>query len=217
MVIRPGTRTLWIAVCLVGVSAASCTSGPPPPRDERPYEQQILALRKAKDDVFKTGKGECGKSDCSPIPMADRAAFHGLPYFPIDAVYHVPASLDENRTGPARVIQLTSTQGPPRQEQEVGKLSFALGGVTFTLTAFMDQDEGPTRLFVPFRDLTSGNETYGGGRYLDLDRTSTGLYDLDFNRAYHPYCVYNPGYDCPVPPPENRIAIAIHAGERLQP
>ncbi len=81
----------------------------------------------------------------------------------------------------------------------------------------MDQDEGPTRLFVPFRDLTSGNETYGGGRYLDLDRTSTGLYDLDFNRAYHPYCVYNPEYDCPVPPADNRLAFAVRAGERLQP
>jgi uncharacterized protein (DUF1684 family) len=72
------------------------------------------------------------------------------------------------------------------------------------------------RLFVPFGDLTSTvDETYKGGRYLDLDRTPTGLYDLDFNRAYHPYCVYSSDYDCPVPPRENRLAVAIRAGEKL--
>jgi hypothetical protein len=70
---------------------------------------------------------------------------------------------------------------------------------------------------VPFGDLTNGTETYKGGRYLDLDRTPTGLYDLDFNRAYHPFCVYDPSYVCPVPPRENRMTVAIKAGERLGP
>jgi uncharacterized protein (DUF1684 family) len=68
---------------------------------------------------------------------------------------------------------------------------------------------------VPFGDLTNGEETYKGGRYLELDRTPTGLYDLDFNRAYHPYCVYDISYVCPVPPRENRLTVAIKAGERL--
>ena len=70
----------------------------------------------------------------------------------------------------------------------------------------------PTRLFVPFGDLTSGDTTYKGGRYLDLDRTPTGVYDLDFNLAYHPYCVFNPTYECPVPPRENRLPVAIRRG-----
>jgi uncharacterized protein (DUF1684 family) len=81
---------------------------------------------------------------------------------------------------------------------------------------FAEQNAGIDRLFLPFGDATSGTETYGGGRYLELDRTPTGLYDLDFNRAYHPYCVYNVTYDCPVPPRENYLTIAIRAGERLQ-
>ena len=71
------------------------------------------------------------------------------------------------------------------------------------------------RLFVPFGDLTNGTETYPGGRYLDLDRTATGIYDLDFNRAYHPFCLFNPKYDCPVPPRENRLKLPVRAGERL--
>ena len=71
------------------------------------------------------------------------------------------------------------------------------------------------RLFVPFGDLTNGVETYQGGRYLDLERTASGVYDLDFNRAYHPFCLFNSGYDCPYPPQESRLKVPIRAGERL--
>ena len=73
-----------------------------------------------------------------------------------------------------------------------------------------------TRLFVPFSDLTSGTETYAAGRYLDLDPTNTGLYEIDFNRAYNPYCAYNESYDCPYPPSSNRLKIPIRAGERMR-
>jgi uncharacterized protein (DUF1684 family) len=68
---------------------------------------------------------------------------------------------------------------------------------------------------VPFRDETSRSETYPGGRYLDLDPTPTGLYEVDFNLAYHPYCYFNSGFECPFPPPENRLPIAVEAGEKL--
>ena len=72
-----------------------------------------------------------------------------------------------------------------------------------------------THLFVPFRDLTCGTETYLAGRYIDLDRTATGLYNLDFNTAYHPYCYYNTKFDCPYPPSENRLPLPVRAGERM--
>ncbi len=98
----------------------------------------------------------------------------------------------------------------------MGAPAFTLRGVEYTLTAFAEvNDRSMDRLFVPFGDLTNGADTYKGGRFLNLGRTPTGLYDLDFNRAYHPYCVYNPEWICPVPPKENRLAIAITAGERL--
>src|SRR2546429_6824891 len=71
-------------------------------------------------------------------------------------------------------------------------------------------------LFVPFTDLTSGTETYPAGRYLDLDRNATGIYTIDFNAAYHPYCYYNPTFDCPFPPAENRLNVPIRAGERIK-
>ncbi len=68
---------------------------------------------------------------------------------------------------------------------------------------------------MPFTDLTTGTETYAAGRYLDLERTATGIYEIDFNRAYHPFCYYDARFDCPYPPPENRLQTPIRAGERL--
>jgi hypothetical protein len=101
--------------------------------------------------------------------------------------------------------------------RRVGTLGFTLNGTSFRLSAFADVNAVTVdRLFVPFGDLTNGQETYQGGRFLDLERTATGLYDLDFNRAYHPFCLYNHDWECPVPPRENRLAIAIRAGERLR-
>ena len=70
-------------------------------------------------------------------------------------------------------------------------------------------------IFVPFADATSGEETYAAGRYLELDPTATGIYVVDFNAAYHPFCYYNEEYDCPFPPAENRLPVPIRAGERL--
>ena len=72
------------------------------------------------------------------------------------------------------------------------------------------------RLFVPFSDLTSGTETYPAGRYMELDPTPTGIYVVDFNIAYHPYCYYSPEFDCPFPPKENKLAMPIRAGEKMQ-
>jgi uncharacterized protein (DUF1684 family) len=85
------------------------------------------------------------------------------------------------------------------------------------LTAFHDlESRDANRLFVPFTDLTSGTETYPAGRYMELDPTPTGIYVVDFNIAYNPYCYYSPEYDCPYPPKENRLGIPIRAGERMQ-
>ena len=155
------------------------------------------------------------RSADSPVPEEKRATFPPLSYFPIDPAYRVPAQLT---IAPANdVLKIPTSSGQRRDMRRVGSLSFMLQGKELSLTAFVDASENDMRrLFVPFGDFTNGPETYPGGRYLDLDRTASGAYDLDFNRAYHPFCVYNPKYDCPYPPKENRLAIPIRAGEKLQ-
>lgn len=190
------------------VVAAACSSGPQP-IDDTAHDQEILAWRVAKDAMFKS-------SSDTPLMPDDVAKFTGLPYYPIDAAYRMPAVLRQNPGQPSLIIELPTSSSEMRRMQRVGSLSFNLKGTALSLTAFADEgDTAIRRLFVPFGDLTSGTETYGGGRYLELDRSSSGMYDLDFNRAYHPYCVYNVSYVCPVPPSENRLAVAIQAGERL--
>ena len=115
------------------------------------------------------------------------------------------------------VLELPTSTGLRRKMRRVGTLTFGLQGRELTLVAFVDATENDMRrLFVPFGDLTNGNETYPGGRYLDLDRTATGIYDLDFNRAFNPFCVFNEKFDCPLPPRENRLTVPVRAGERLQ-
>jgi uncharacterized protein (DUF1684 family) len=199
-------------IIIAAAVAAACTSGPPPPpTDPAAYERAIAAERVRKDNAFRAPDNRD-----SPILPADRRAFAGLSYYPVDPKYHVPASLNEERPNPPIVIDLQTSINTKRRMRKAGTLTFRVDGTAYTLTAFADVDARvPTRLFVPFGDLTNVDATYRGGRYLDLDRTPTGLYDLDFNRAYHPYCVFNPTYECPVPPRENRLTIAILAGERL--
>ena len=193
---------------------AACTSGPPPPvADAGAYERTIADYRARKDEAFRAAD-----NIDSPIPIADRGRFPGLVYYPVDPAYHVPASLRDERPDPPNVIELQTSLNTRRRMRKAGTLTFTVSGAAYTLTAFADVDQRtPTRLFVPFGDVTNLDATYRGGRYLDLDRTPTGLYDLDFNRAYHPFCVYSPSYECPVPPRENRLAAAILAGERLGP
>jgi hypothetical protein len=189
------------------VFAAACANRPP--EDARSYAVQLDAARAEKDAAFRNAP------DAEPVPLNRRAELLPLAYFSIDPAYSVPAVLRPSDDR-ATMIMPTSTGGQ-RQMRRVGALEFTLKGQTLKLTAFVEADApNVDHLFVPFTDLTSGTETYPGGRYLDLDRTATGLYVIDFNRAYHPFCYYNPTYDCPYPPAENRLKIPIRAGERVK-
>lgn len=199
----------WL-ICSLLLLAGACSSGPPPP-DTRPYDQQIIEWRKSKDEAFRSTSDD----SFSPIPAAQRAAFHGLNYYPIDPSYRVPAYLTLETVNPPVIVELQTSGTERDRYRKVGTLGFTLDGNAFKLTAFALETGSLSRLFVPFADLTNGEETYRGGRFLELDQTATGLYDLDFNRAYNPFCVFNPTYICPVPPRENRLAVPIRAGEKL--
>ena len=171
--------------------------------------------------AWRAEKDRFMRSSESPVPEDKRRDFPPLSYFPIDAAYRVPASLTvaagaDPPGRQAEVLELPTSTGQRRQMRRIGTLRFTLQDKELTLAAFVDATENDMRkLFVPFGDLTSGNQTYPGGRYLDLDRTATGIYDLDFNRAYNPFCVFNARYDCPLPPRENRLPVPVRAGERL--
>jgi len=76
------------------------------------------------------------------------------------------------------------------------------------------REGGRETLFIPFKDATSGKETYGAARYLEIEETEVGIFLVDFNKAYNPYCAYSEAYSCPFPPRENWLEVAIKAGEK---
>jgi hypothetical protein len=179
----------------------------PPPPGAKDYAAKVAQDRSAKDAMFQAGD--------DPVPKARHAEFLPLAYFPIDPDYDVPAKLEA--TDDRTVMEMPTSTGTQRKMRRVGTLEFSLKGQPLKLTAFVEADARTLdRLFVPFKDLTNRTESYDGGRYMDLDRTATGIYDVDFNRAYHPYCYYNVTYECPIPPSENRLKVPIRAGERLK-
>jgi uncharacterized protein len=186
--------------------AVACSNKPPD--DPKAYVAEIAAARAAKDAAF------AGSSD--PVPQNRHAELLPLAYFPIDPSYSVPAVLKP--ASDSTELEMPTSTGTQRKMRRVGTLEFTVKGQALRLTAFVEVGaKDLDRLFVPFTDLTTGTETYAGGRYLDLDRTPMGIYALDFNKAYQPYCYYNPTYECPYPPAENRLKIPIRAGEKLKP
>lgn len=193
-------------VALALVAGLACSSGPPPP-DRTGQLSDIEESRAATDRFMR-------ESDQSPIPPDKRDVLLPLRYFPPDPVYSVPAQLRLSDARP--VAEMPTSTGTIMRYQRVGVLEFTFEGRALSLGAFVP--EGTQRiseLFVPFADGTTGKETYPAGRYLNLQPTTTNNYTIDFNYAYNPYCAYNKEYECPFPPPSNRLDVPIRAGEML--
>ena len=176
----------------------SCTTNP-----QQDYAASLAAERAAKDEAFRT-------NDDSPIPADKKNRLLPLAYYPIDESWAVPASLDV--AGKRVKMEVPTSTGKIREVERIGTLQFTLKKERMALTAFLESDG---RLFIPFADTTNGTETYAAGRYMNLTPTATGIYVVDFNVAYNPYCYYNAEFDCPFPPPENRLKLPIQAGERV--
>jgi uncharacterized protein len=148
----------------------------------------------------------------SPLTSEQRAAFPGLSYYPENGRYVVEARLDTSVDRDEEIVMATSTGGSQTYHR-AGKVRFEIeaGPAEVTLYASSDADD----LFVPFRDATSGNETYGAGRYLEVEPPGPdGAVVIDFNLAYNPNCCYNELWSCPLPPRENWLSVPIRAGEK---
>jgi hypothetical protein len=161
-------------------------------------------FRKAKDEFFKGDPR-------SPLTPEQRRAFKGLSYFPEDLALRIEAEVDADVDRDEEIIMQTTTGGT-QVYRRAGKVGFDVDGRPVEITLYESPDQED--LFVPFRDATSGKETYGAGRYLEVDPPKDGRLVVDFNDAYNPYCAYNPEWSCPIPPGENWLAVPIRAGER---
>jgi uncharacterized protein (DUF1684 family) len=173
------------------------------------YEEAIGGFRAEKDAFF-------ASHDQSPIPEGERGTFTGLPYYELDPDWRFEdLRLEAYEGDQPSDFQIPTSDGRLRPARRAGVLRFERDGERYGLTAYTFDGGDDESLFVPFLDATSGKETYGAGRYLDLEIEDDGTYSLDFNLAYHPSCVYDPKYSCPLTPAENRLPMRIEAGERL--
>ncbi len=151
----------------------------------------------------------------SPIPPEERAKFRGLEYYSHNADYRFELELHEHSD--KKLLQIEDSDGNIRDFLRWAEFQFKVGDEECTLQAYKSNPREEL-LFVPFKDATSGKETYGAGRYIDLeygrDRTPEGRWILDFNKAYNPWCAYNKNYVCPFVPLENWLKIPVLAGEK---
>ena len=195
------TRVLAVLACCVLLAGCEEDTG----MDSSTFdEQELLDIRREKDEAFRTAE--------SPIPEHMRDTFKGLKYFApseegvVDAVF-VPAAAADTMT-------MTTTTSELRPALRAGRFVFTYGTTACTLVAYQFLS-GPTdSYFVPFTDPTTGETSYRGGRYLDVERTSDSVYVIDFNRAYNPFCAYNDAYSCPRVPRENNLPVAVTVGEQ---
>ncbi len=157
-------------------------------------------------------------SATTPLSQEERKDFTGIHHFPINLKYRVTATLTKyNQTD---TVIFPTSSGKNKRYIKYALATFKLRGKKHTLTLYRMADakkpELLTHVFLPFTDLTSNNETYGGGRYIDLETTDDNTIIIDFNLCYHPYCAYSHnGWSCPIPPKENFLNTRICAGVRF--
>ncbi len=177
--------------------------------DVERWTEQVRANRAEKDEFF-------GSHPQSPIPPGERDAFDGLSYFDPDPDYRVEATARVHEEPDP--VEMETTNGPNVRYLRPVTFEFELRGEELTLAAYRQESDESLSLFVPFRDKTTGQQTYRNGRYMEFepDRSLTDgdTVTLDFNLAYNPFCAYSDTFACPLPPEENWLSVVVPAGER---
>lgn len=169
---------------------------------------EILEFQEELDESFKD-------PETSPLTDKHRKDFEGLDFFEPDTSYIVKALFE--RTPDAVPFFMPTTTDRKTEEVLYGIARFTLNGAEHQLEVYqslelLDQEEYEDYLFLPFMDVTNGEETYGGGRYIDLSIPEGDTLVIDFNKAYNPYCAYNKKYSCPLVPRQNYLRTKVRAG-----
>ena len=175
------------------------------PEDRDTWTRALARFRAEKDGFFRD-------SHDSPLSSEGRSAFGGLKYFDPDPSLRFEARLQ--RYADQEAVVLGTSKGTRQLFNRVGYFDLDVGGTAVRIHAYQSSERDDPNLFVPFRDTTSGTESYGAARYLDLEVEHNDEYAVDFNYAYNPYCAYSEDYVCPLPPHENWLKVPIRAGEK---
>jgi len=177
--------------------------------------------RTAYHDFWTETEAIFSNPETSPLLPDDAARFDSIARYPFNPKYRIKATWEPAEGAKPQSVKTTTEAR--RRMQKAGVLKFEVGGEKISLPVYRDLTAARMKvedpwLFLPFTDLTNGSETYGGGRYIELNESDLRGESavIDFNVAYNPYCVYNPKYSCPIPPAENHIPVKIEAGARVE-
>ena len=173
--------------------------------DTETWSRALMKFRREKDEFFKVGEG-------SPLPPREKESFSGLRYFAPEPSFRFEVRL-RRYSNPVSVMMATS-EGTRQLFNRVGYFEVSVGSKSTQVQGYQSAERDDPSIFIPFRDGTSGKESYGAARYLDLLVEHDDNYAVDFNYAYNPYCAYSEDYVCPLPPQENWLKVSITAGER---
>lgn len=173
---------------------------------DQPRDDHALLAERAAKDAF------MGEDPNSPLAHEQRHAFTGLAYYPPNPALRLELPLD--RDGPHDAVTLETSTGESQQYQRAGKIQFSVEGAAAELTLYQAENGA---LFLPLRDATSGDESYGAGRYLEPTLLDSSRVLVDFNYLYNPYCAYSEAWSCPLPPRENWLGVPLRAGEKRFP
>ncbi len=161
-------------------------------------------------DAFRAEKNEFfGSHPQSPLTREQKKDFHGLQYFPENDSLRLEVQVEEFEN--KQTFEMQTSTGDVQIYEKFGKFRFEVDGEEVELTIYQSQHG----FFLPFVDTLAGKETYPAGRYLEPEALPGGHFIVDFNIAYNPYCAYNEMWSCPITPAENRLKVAIRAGEKL--
>jgi uncharacterized protein (DUF1684 family) len=147
----------------------------------------------------------------SPLPEAARQGAAGPSFYVYAPEWRLIGDLVRLKGADQKFVRLPATRGKTQDYLEYGRIPVLAGADTVSLLVYRPLDH-PDQFFIPFRDASNGDETYGGGRYVHLDSLDTHKWILDFNQAYNPYCAYDSMWICPLPPAGNTLPIAVRAG-----
>lgn len=177
--------------------------------DAADWAERLRANREEKDRFF-------AEHPQSPIPPEERDAFESLSYFDPDPEFRVEADVTVHDD--PEPVEMETTNGPPVRYLRVVTFEFELRGEDCELHGYRQENPEHDGLFVPFRDKTTGQQTYSGGRYMEFepetDLEAADTITLDFNLAYTPFCAYSETFSCPLPPEENWLEVIVPAGEK---
>lgn len=176
------------------------------------YKKSIRKFQKELNQSF-------GNPEKSPLMKDIIQDFEGLPFFSVNEKYRVTAKFE--KLPPELLVSLKTSDKRLRDYERFAIATFELEGKQFQLTLFKSTAKVITpgyenSLFLPFTDQSNGKETYGGGRYMDVEIPLGDTIVIDFNKAYNPYCAYSDRYSCPIPPQENDLQISILSGVKIE-